>query len=168
MIFKSKGSTDLKLLKEIRFFWNKYEMKIIKEIFILTGISIKTGNIVCYLDNATNNGYYGSRTITLGVKGRITKDDALMVIVHELFHIFYWRKIKKMRITKSSPGNESKYEWNIAEATAFLLTSESSMMKYWPKANMHIYSETINVYKKVKDYWVNGEFDSFIRRAYRS
>jgi len=44
-----------------------------------------------------------------------------MVIAHELFHIFYWRKIKKTGLTKSSPEKESKQEWKLAEVAAFLL-----------------------------------------------
>ena len=163
MIFKLKGSVDISLLNQIRSSWNKNERKITKEISLLTGISIETDSIVCYLDNSTTNGYYGSRTITLGVKGTITKDDALMVIAHELFHIYYWRKIKKMKLTNSSPGNESKKEWKIAEVSGFLLTSEPCLMKHWPKAKVYVYPEFTDTYKKMKCYWQIGDFAKFIR-----
>ena len=55
-------------------------------------MQLDISKIVCYIDDSTANGYYWSRTITLGVKGGVTYDDILMVIAHELFHIYYWRK----------------------------------------------------------------------------
>jgi len=167
MIFKTKGSTDPKLLKDIESFWVKYEANIRKKIMILTGISLKNDNIVCYVDSSTTNGYYGGRTITLGVKGGISKDDSLMVITHELFHIYYWKKIKKMGLTKNSPGNESKNEWKIAELAAFLSMGEPCLMKYWPKANLILYPQIKDVYKKVKSYWKNREFDKFLTKSYK-
>lgn len=157
---------EKKEVENISKIWSRKESKIIREINKTTGLSLTTDKIICYLDDSTTHGYYGGRTVTLGVKGKISRDDALMVIAHELFHIFYWRKIKKMKLTKSYPGKESKEEWKLAEVAAFLLTNESSLKKYWPKAQVYLYPEIKDVFVKVKRFWKVGDVDGFVRKAY--
>jgi hypothetical protein len=71
-----------------------------------------------------------------------------------------------MKLTKSSPGNESKSEWNIAETTAFLLTNETSLKKFWPKANVYVYPEIKNVHRKVKRFWKIGDIKPFLINSY--
>jgi hypothetical protein len=183
---------EKKEVKNISKIWSRKESEIIGEINKIAGLSLTTDKIICYLDGSTTHGYYGGRTITLGiknshgifkpqtgtrskaagtepsssVKGGISKDDALMVIAHELFHIFYWRKIKKLGLTKSSPGNESRNEWALAEVCAFLLTNEPTLKKYWPKAQVHLYPEVKDVFMKVKRFWKVGNFNEFVRKSY--
>jgi hypothetical protein len=169
MEFKNKNtnnSSHKEIVKKVRIFWKGKESEILDKIKNIAGIDINTDKIICYIDNRTTHGFYGSRTIFLGVKGGITKDDALMVISHELFHIFYWRKIKKMRLTNSSPGNESKEEWKLAEVTAFLLTNDSTLKKIWPKAKVYLYPEIEDIYKKVWRFWKIGNIDSFLINSY--
>ena len=159
---------EKKEIRRIQGIWSKNELKIIKEINTITGLTLDTDRIICYLDSSTTHGCYGSRTIFLGIKGGIGKDDALMVIAHELFHIYSWRKIKKMGLTKSSPGNESKEEWKLAEVTAFLLTNEPSLKKYWPKAKVYLYPEIKGVFVKVKKFWKIGNIEYFLRNSYKA
>jgi hypothetical protein len=80
------GKEDISYIPRL---WRENESKILKNIYLLTGLSLKTNKIVCCIDGSTSNGYYGGKNITLGVQGGINKDDALMVITHELFHIYY-------------------------------------------------------------------------------
>lgn len=153
-------------IKTISMLWNKNESKILRDIKDLTGISANTNSLICYLDDTTSNGYYGSRTIFLGTKG-ISRDDILMVISHELFHIFYWRMIKKLKLTRSSPGTESKEEWKLAEVAAYLLTSEPALKKYWPNAKVYLYPETRDVYRRVRKFWKKGSFEEFLVNSYK-
>ena len=163
-IIKKGCSEELK--SKISKTWQIKEYRILKEIKKITSISIKTSKITCYLDSSTTNAFYGNKRITLGIKD-ITNDDILMVIAHELFHVFYWRKIKKMKLTKSSPGKGSKDEWKLAEVSAFLITNEKSLRKYWPSAQVGLYPETKEIYKKVKKFWKVGDFDNFISKSYK-
>jgi Zn-dependent peptidase ImmA (M78 family) len=171
MKFRNKNNTnssDKELIRKIKTPWGEREKGILDNINQITGLSINTEKIICYIDNKTTHGFYGSRTIYLGVKGGITKDDALMVISHELFHVFYWRKIKKMKLTTSSPGNESKIEWKLAEVAAFLLTNESLIRKNWPNAKVYLYPEIKEVYKKVKKFWKKGNIGYFLVNSYKT
>ena len=158
-----------KIINQIRKTWQESEKEVLKEIDNLTGLAIKTKNIVCHIDDSTTHGYYGENSIILGVKGGVSADDARMVIAHELFHIFYWKKLKKMHLTKSSPGNEAKWEWNLAEAAVFLLTNEPSLKKYWPKAKVHLYPKLKSTYKKIKPFWTpeKGDIGYFLAQSYK-
>ncbi len=170
MKFKNKNAHNppyRNIVRKVRMLWEGKESEILDNIKQITGLNMDTKNIICYIDNQTTNGYYGSRTITLGVKGRINKDDTLMVISHELFHIYYWRKIKRMKLTNSSPGNESKEEWKLAEVTAFLLTNESSLKKNWPNAKVYLYPEIKDIYKKVKKFWKKEDIEYFLTNSYK-
>ncbi len=170
MKFKNKNThkpSDRDIVRKVKMLWEEKESEILDNIKQITGISIHADKIICYIDNKTTHGSYGGRTIFLGVKGGITKDDALMVISHELFHIYYWRKIKRMKLTTSSPGNESKEEWKLAEIAAFLLTNELSLKKYWPKAKVYLYPETKDLYKKVRKFWKKGNVEYFLIHSYK-
>ena len=170
MKFKNKNihnSSDKEIVRNVKMSWKGKESEILDKIKQITGIDINADKIICYVDNKTTNGYYSDRTITLGVRGGVTKDDTLMVISHELFHIYYWRKIRKMRLTKSRLGTESKEEWKLAEIAAFLLTNELSLKKYWPKAKVYLYPETKNIYKKVKTFWKKGNLEYFLINSYK-
>ena len=136
MKFKKKNFNkylDGRIFLDIKKAWQENELEILNKMGQISGMDINTDKITCYIDHSTSHGYYGSRTIFLGVKNGIKKgikmDDVLMVISHELFHIYYWRELKKMGLTKSVPGTESKEEWKLAEAAAFLLTREPSLKK---------------------------------------
>jgi len=163
----SNISTNKNAINKIRKIWQKSEKKILKEIGNLTGLAIKTNSITCHIDDSTTNGLYGKNSITLGVKGGISADDVRMVIAHELFHIFYWKKLKKMCLTKSSPGKESKQEWNLAEVAAFLLTNEPSLKKCWPNAQVCLYPKTKSTCKKVKQFWKQGDIGYFLAQSYK-
>jgi hypothetical protein len=168
-VIRNRGSEFKKNdMKAISNTWLKNESRILRKICQITGLIMKTDKIVCCIDDSTTHGFYGGRTITLGVKGGITLDDAKMVIAHELFHIYYWRQIKKLGLTKSSPGNESKKEWELAEVTAFLLTNEPSIKKFWPRAQVYLYPEIKNAYKKTRKFWKEGDLDSFLIKSYQN
>lgn len=170
MKFKTKNSisgAEIKEVRNISKFWQKNELKILTDIKQITGGFISTEKIICRIDNSTTHGSYGSRTIFLGTKGGIDKEDILMVISHELFHIYYWKKIKEMKLTTSSPGNESKEEWKLAEVAAFLLINEPSLKNNWPNANVYLYPEIKDIYKKVKNFWKKGNIEYFLVNSYK-
>jgi len=162
-IFKNVDSKSKKI-KNIPITWEKKESEILDKIRQLTGLILKTEKIICTMDGSTSDGYYGYNNITLGVKGGIIKDDVLMVISHELFHIFYWKKVRKMKLSKGALGKESKKEWELAEITAYLITEE--LKSFWPCAKVYLYPEIKNLYKKVKKYW-GKDFESFLKKSYK-
>ncbi|OGJ18236.1 hypothetical protein A3K73_00355 [Candidatus Pacearchaeota archaeon RBG_13_36_9] len=174
MKFKKKNfkrSFDGRIFLDIKKSWQENELEILNKMRQISGIDISSDKITCYIDHSTSHGYYGSRTIFLGIKNgtknRIKMDDALMVISHELFHIYYWRELKKMGLTKSVPGTESKEEWKLAETAAFLLTCEPSLKKIWPSAEVYLYPEIKGVYNKVKKFWKKGDLDYFLVNSYK-
>jgi len=168
MKFDSKNPTiSKKIITQIKKTWLKHEKKILEETRKITGIPIKTANITCSINDSITNGLYGDNSITLGVKGGISADNVRMVIAHELFHIFYWKNLKKMHLTKSSPGNEARWEWNLAEVAAFLLTNEPALKRYWPEAKVYLYPEIKSTYKKVKSFWKQGDLDFFLMQSYK-
>lgn len=154
-------------LIKIKKLWDKYEKRILIEISKITGLKIDTDKTLCKIDTKTSNGYYGKNQIILGIGGGINEDDTLMVITHELFHIFYWKRIKKIGLTKSSPGSESKTEWSIAEVAAFLLTSSPTLKRYWPKASIYLYPEIKKTYKETEKFWDDKKIDNFAIGAYK-
>ena len=92
--------------------WNGNEKEIIKEIKEITDINVDTDKITCYIDPYQNGGYYGEDHITVGTYKN--PEDILFVISHELFHVFYWRKLAELNLTKSVMGKEKLYEWELA------------------------------------------------------
>jgi len=164
-ISKSK-SVKKDILNYVKKCWQNNEKNILNEINNLTRMYLDTKHITCYLDSSTSHSLYGHKTIILGAKGGLTKDDILMVISHELFHIYYWREIKKDRLTKSSMGSERKEEWNLSEVTASLITDEPSLKKFWPTSKVYVYPEVKHVYKKVNVFWKKGDFNYFLKNAY--
>ncbi|MFH0711912.1 MAG: hypothetical protein V1889_02270 [archaeon] len=167
MKFIFKNNNPQPQEKEIPLIWEKNEPKIIKNIYQITGLKLKTNKIICTIDNSTSHGLYGYKNITLGIKGGITKDDILMVITHELFHIFYWGKIRKIKLSKGFLGKETKKEWELAEITAFFITSEPKLKKFWPNAKVYLYPETKELYKKVKRFWKKKDFEYFLKNSYK-
>jgi hypothetical protein len=147
--------------------WTEKEAKILKGVERITGLRIKTDKITCYIDSSTTNGYYGGKSITLGVKGGIDEDDVLMVITHELFHIFYWQKVKQLKLSKSTPGKESKTEWELAEVAAYLLTKDTRLKRCWPQAKVYLYPEIKTTYLKVRKFWKKGNLDEFLYHSYK-
>jgi len=159
-------SVNPDVLKRIAACWNRHEKKILEKVYNLTGMRLETKHITCYLDASTPHGMYGHRTIYLGTRGGLIKDDILMVIAHELFHIFYWRKIKKDGLTKSELGKETRNEWKLAEVTAYLVTNEPLLRKIWPTARVYLYPEIKEIYKMVKKFWRKRDFNFFLQNAY--
>src|SRR3989338_1032608 len=108
--------------ERIRDIWNEKEKEIIVIISKITGIKIDTENIICYVDPYQNGGYYEEDNITVGTYKN--PEDVLFVISHELFHVFYWRKLAELKITESVMGKEEFYEWQLAEAVVHILTTD--------------------------------------------
>ncbi|MBU0466065.1 MAG: hypothetical protein KJ718_03580 [Nanoarchaeota archaeon] len=168
MKFKSNSkSTDPEELTRIESTWNKEENKILKTINQITSLDISTRSITCVIDSTTTNGYYGENKIFLGIKGGIDKDNLLMVIAHELFHIFYWKMLKKLKIiTKSNLGKEMFWEWALAEVTVYLLQKERRMKCFWSTAQIKLYPEITKVYQKVAPLWKKEAFQDYIIKSY--
>ena len=72
----------------IKLIWGKKEEEILKTMNNLTGLSITSKDIICYIDPYQRGGYYGEDNITVGTFSN--SKDVMFVIAHELFHIFYW------------------------------------------------------------------------------
>lgn len=152
-------------IERIRFIWNGKEKKIINEIKEITGINISTNKITCYIDPYQNGGYYGEDHITVGTYKN--PEDVLFVISHELFHVFYWRKLAELNLTKSVMGKEKLYEWELAEATVHLLTTDSRMRIFWPTIDIEVYPEIENALNKIKNIWTDYSFKEYLIKSYK-
>ncbi len=164
----SKFDNDLaeKEILKIERLWKENEKKILEEIKNLTGLSISTESISCRINPYTNHGFYGENNISLGIGGGITEDDSLMVISHELFHIFYWRRLHELKITRSELGKEEIWEWALAEVTNYLLQREDSMIKFWPTSKHVLYPQIKEVYDKTSPLWKKENFDDYLIKSY--
>lgn len=150
-------------LNRIENAWNIREKEILEAIKIKTGIQISTEEITCSINPYDSNGFYGEDNIVLGVVSSNSEDD-IMVISHELFHIFYWRKLKDLGLFGSYIGKEQRWEWMLAEVTVYLLQKDLKFL--WPNSKIELYPETRGVYKKVKDIWKNESFENYLIKSY--
>ncbi|MBU2496606.1 MAG: hypothetical protein KJ767_00925 [Nanoarchaeota archaeon] len=148
-------------IRKIKTLWYRNEIKILKTIKNITGIKISIKKITCYLDPYTKLGFYGKNHISLSTN--IKLKDVLFVIAHELFHIFYWRKIKKLSLKM----NKEK-EWILSEITVYLLQKQPEMKRFWPKSKIYLYPELKKVYKLIKRNWKPNEFNNFLIKSYYS
>jgi|TARA_Y100000310_G_scaffold312933_1_gene360747 hypothetical protein len=161
----SKTSVDEeKEVGRMKNIWNEKEKKIISTMNELFDLKITSEKIVCYVDPYQKGGYYGKDNITVGTYKN--PEDVLFVIAHELFHIFYWRKLAKLGITKSKMGNESIKEWELAEVTNHLMATEDKMRTYWKNIEIEIYPEIEHLYGEVKDFWKNNPFETYLKKSY--
>ena len=160
----SKINTNKEEINKTKSIWESKEKEIIKTIKRLTSIEINTKEIVCYIDPYQNGGYYGEDNITVGAYEN--PEDILFVITHELFHVFYWRKLKDLNLTKSSMGQESLAEWKLAEALVHLLTTHKKMKRFWLTIAIDAYPEIEETLKKIEPLWKKSKFDDFLRRLH--
>ncbi len=151
-------------VERIKKIWNEKEKEIVAEINKLTGLKINPKNILCCIDPYQKGGYYGEDNITVGTYKN--PEDVLFVIAHELFHIFYWRKIKELGITESVLGKEEIWEWELAEVTVHLLQTESSIRKFWQTINIEMSPQFEEICKIVKDIWKKNSFSEFLTKSY--
>jgi hypothetical protein len=152
-------------VKRIKSIWNEKEKAILKTIKEITNININTEKITCYVNPYQNGGYYGEDNITVGAYKN--PEDLLFVTAHELFHVFYWKKLAELQLTKSVMGKETLPEWKLAEATVHLLTSESSLKRFWPHDETEPYPEIEDLLKKVKPLWKNNSFEDYLKESYK-
>lgn len=152
-------------LFKVKSLWNNRENRIISEIVKRTGLRIKTEKITCYLNLKDSNGYYGEDNIVLGfVEGDIETD--IMVISHELFHIFYWRKIKELNLTEKNMGGEELWEWRFAETTAYLLQEELKFL--WPNAQSTLIEDIKETLSRVREIWKKEQFEDYLKKSYET
>ncbi len=154
--------SEVERMKKI---WNKKEKQIVNAINKITNIGVDTTKIICYVDPYQNGGYYGEDNITVGTYKN--PEDVLFVTAHELFHIFYWRKLAELKITKSVMGKEKFYEWQLAEAVVHILTTDKRMRKYWKNIEIEPYPEIKETLKKIRMLWKEKPFDEFIKKSYK-
>lgn len=166
LLYKFGNNSTEKEISKIENLWEGNEKEILKEIKSLTGLSISTENIVCRINPYTSHGFYGENNISLGIGGGITGDDSLMIISHELFHIFYWRRLHELKITQSELGKEESWEWALAEVTDYLLQKEDSMIGFWPTSKHILYPEIKETYNKVIHLWKKENFDNYLIKSY--
>jgi len=155
---------EIEEVKRLEMIWKEKEKEIISTMNKLSKLNISTENITCYVDPYQKGGYYGEDNITVG--NYRNPEDVLFVIAHELFHIFYWRKLIKLNITKSTMGNESPMEWEIAETTVHLIATEQKMREFWKNIEIEIYPEIKEMYGKLKNIWEENSFEDYLTQAY--
>jgi len=154
-----------KEIEKMKNIWNEKEKEIIATMNELSGLKINSKGITCYVDPYQKSGYYGEDNITVGTYKN--PQDILFVIAHELFHVFYWKKLLELKLTKSSMGNESLKEWELAEVTVHLITTENKMMEFWKDIEIEIYPEAKVLYNKVKDIWKNSSLEVYLTKSYK-
>jgi Zn-dependent peptidase ImmA (M78 family) len=158
---KIDSASEVERLKAI---WDEKEEEIIKVVKEITGLDIETKDIICDVDPYQNGGYFGESNITVGAYKN--PEDVLFVITHELFHVFYWKNLAKLNLTNSTMGKEKLSEWEIAEATAHLLTTEQKLRKFWPTIAIEPYPEIEETLKKVENIWRTNSFEDYLSKAY--
>ena len=152
-------------VERIKSIWNKKEEEIVKIMNEITRTGIDARGITCYVDPYQNGGYYGKDNITVGTYKN--PEDVLFVIAHELFHVFYWRKLAEMKLTESVMGKEKLFEWELAEVTVHLLTTESKMRNFWQNIEIEVYPEIEKALKKVNIIWKENSFENYLEKAYK-
>lgn len=160
LLKEAKKYIERDRIKEIEKLWKENEREIILTIKDITGIEISTENITCYFDPFTKLGFYGEKHVCISSK--IEMKNVLFVIAHELFHIFYFKKIKELSLKI-----DQEKEWNLSEIAVYLLQEDGRLKKFWPKSENCLYPELKNMYEKVKNYWNLG-FDNFLFKSYDS
>jgi len=149
-------------IERIAVCWNNSEKLILSKIKKLTGLTIETGNISCYVDPYQNGGYYGVDNITVGAYKN--PEDILFVITHELFHIFYWKEMHKLNITNSTLGTEPRFEWLLAEATVAFVLADPEMLQFWVAGSAEPDIEL--ACNKIKKYWTTSDFENYLKKSY--
>lgn len=164
MEFKSVGDLDKKELKEIERVWKKKEADILEELGRIMKIKTGTGGITCKVNPDDGNGYYGKNNIAIGVYDN--PQVTLYVMTHELIHIFYWRKLKELKLTKSVLGKEKKWEWALSEFVVYLIQKEPKMRKFWSDEKISLYPQVKRVKELVGKFWKGKDFDNFLIKSY--
>jgi hypothetical protein len=152
-------------INRIRKIWNEKEDQIISKINEIIDLNISADEITCYVDPYQSGGYYGESNITVGTFEN--PEDVLFVISHELIHIFYWRKIIQLKLTKSRPGKETKREWELSEITDHLITTEPQLREFWNNIEIEIYPELKDFCPEMKKLWDENSFEDYLRKAYK-
>ncbi len=161
----SKTSADEeKEVERIKNIWNEKGKNIIATMNEILKLSISDEEITCYVDPYQKGGYYGEDNIAVGTYKN--PEDVLFVVAHELFHIFYWRKLAELEVTKSTMGTESIKEWELAETTVHLITTEDKMREYWKNIEIEIYPELEDLYERIKNIWSENSFEVYLKKSY--
>lgn len=143
--------------------WHEKEKDIFEAIKLRTGIMMFAESMICYLDPYTRLGFY-SEGKSITISSQLPLKDSLMVIAHEIFHIFYWKKVAEMRLFEKK--NPKHGEWELSEATVYFLLKEKEFNKFWPGVRINLYPNIRDIYKKVKDFWAEGDFNNYILKSY--
>ncbi len=159
----SNKSLKMKL-ENVKKQWRKNKKTILKNIKKVTNIDIFPKNIICYIDPYTNLGFYGEDYISVSIKQNIST--ILMIITHEIFHIFYWKKIKKLGLSKDVPEKSTEEEWKLSEIVVYIVLTEESLSKLWPEAYMNLYPELQELYPSLYPLWQKYDFDNFLIKSY--
>ncbi|MBS3074008.1 hypothetical protein J4447_00980 [Candidatus Pacearchaeota archaeon] len=161
-----KTSIDTEgVVERVKNIWNGKEKEIVDTMNNITCIGIDINEITCYVDPYQNGGYYGEDNIMVGVYEN--PEDELFVIAHELFHVFYWRRLAELSITKSVMGKEEFYEWQLAEAVVHLLTTDERMRKFWRNIKIDPYPEIKGILTEIGKIWKEKPFDEFLKQIYK-
>jgi hypothetical protein len=158
LIKKLPISNQSKRIHQVRRLWNRNEKEILGKIAKITNLNISTGGLTCYLDPYTNLGFYNDNSIT--ISSNMNNSDLLFIISHELFHIFYGRKMKKMRL------NGKSWSWDLSEVVVYLLQKDKIFDKYWDNSQTRLYPQVKKVYSKVKGFW-SLPFEEFLINSAR-
>lgn len=162
----TRTSLDEKnVVERIENIWNEKEIEILDSINKITGLNVETNNITCFVDPYQKGGYFGEDNITVGTYKN--SEDVLFVITHELFHVFYWRKLEELKVTESKMGNESIKEWELAEITDHIITTEPKMREFWKNIEIEIDPELEEAYPKFKKIWEDNSFEDYLRKSYK-
>lgn len=143
-----KNKSALQRIKKV---WAAKEADILSNLRYLTNTKFVTNKIICEINPYDSNGYYGYNNIAIGIYKN--PQAILQVIAHELIHILYWRKIKKLKLTNSVLGKEKPWEWALSEFTVYLMQKDPKMIKFWPDEKIPLYPEAKKVSKLVKKFW---------------
>jgi len=153
LVKKFSVSKTSKRINQIKLLWNHNEKQILEKIAKITNINISTRGLICYIDPYTNLGFYNDKSIT--IISNMNDSDLLFIISHELFHIFYGRKMKKMKL------NEKSWSWDLSEVVVYLLQKDRVFDKYWDNRKTKLYPQIKKVYGKVKVFW-SLPFEKFL------
>jgi len=138
--------------------WEKFEKNIFFSILKRTGIRLSSNKMTCYIDPFTKLGFYGDYSISISLKLPVA--DSMMILTHELFHIFYWKKVEELNLLSNK-----KWEWALSEVAVYLLMKELKPF-FWPRVRINLYPEIKNVYDKISHLWNEETFDNFLIKSY--
>lgn len=149
-----------KSIESIKRQWNLNSKKILKVAYDITGIKINEKTITCFIDPYTNLGFYSKKDIS--ISSRLSGEGVNFVLFHELFHIYYWKFAKKLKLKLNKD-----IAWKLSEAVIYLLQKDSRMRKFWKKEKIYVYPNVKSVYSKVHNLWGKRDFTKFLVDSYK-